>query len=379
MSRPRVLVLHNRYRMPGGEDRAVALHVGALARAGIEHALLERDSRAVTGTRAGLALVRGGENEDEVAEAVRELGADVVHCHNMLPLFGPRALAAARAAGAKVVLHLHNYRLFCNVYAGFRDGRPCFRCRGRNTLPGLVLNCRGSLRESTAYAVGLARHQPKVFDAVSRFVAPSGAARERLAWLGVPAERISVLGHYLPAERFADGSRAADGSYALAAGRVTAERGFEAAVEAAERSGVPLRIAGDGPTMPELRERVARSGARVELLGHLDAPAMAEAVAGAAFVVVPSLCEETFGLFALEGMGAGLPVVAFAIGGLPEVAGSESCVPAADVAALAERMRVLWGDRERRRSEGERALARTRERFTEERFTRELLELYASA
>jgi glycosyltransferase involved in cell wall biosynthesis len=371
-------VLHNRYRMPGGEERAVELHVGALKRAGIEHALLERDSSAVTGMRAGLALVRGGEDVDDVSAAVRALPADVVHCHNMLPLFGPRSLAAARAAGAKVVLHLHNYRLFCNIYACFRDGHPCFRCRGRNTLPGLVLNCRGSVRESAAYAVGLSRHQPTVFEAVSRFVAPSRAARERLAFLGVPAERISVLGHYLPAERLAGASRAADGSYALLAGRVTVERGFEHAVAAAEAAGVPLRIAGEGPAMPALRERVTRGGARVELLGHVTGPALDEALAGAAFVVVPSLSEETFGLFALEGMGAGLPVAAFGIGALPEVAGKDSCVPPADVTALAERMRTLWQDRERRQAEGEQALVRAREVFTEERFVDGLRELYAS-
>jgi formate dehydrogenase major subunit len=38
-----------------------------------------------------------------------------------------------------------------------RDGGPCFRCRGRNTLPGLVLNCRGSLPEAVVYAAALAR------------------------------------------------------------------------------------------------------------------------------------------------------------------------------------------------------------------------------
>ena len=379
MSRPRVLVLHNRYRMGGGEERVVDLHVGALERAGIEHRLLERHSSAVSNTRAGIALVRGGEHDEEVTAAVRAFDADVVHCHNMLPLWGPRALAAARGAGAKVVLHLNNFRLFCNVYAGFRDGRPCFRCRGRNTLPGFVLNCRGSVRESAAYAIGLARHQPTVFDAVSRFIAPSRAAAERLASLGVPADRMDVLPHYTPADGFASGSRAAEGKYALVAGRVTAEKGFDVAVAAAELSGVPLRIAGDGPAMPALRERVARTSARVELLGHVNAAAIEDALAGAAFVIVPSLWEENFGLIALEGMSAGVPIAAFAIGALPEVAGPDSCVPAADVAALADRMRELWQDGERRRVEGEAALSRARELFTEERYIRGLRAVYESA
>ena len=86
---------------------------------------------------------------------MRDLGADVVHVHNMLPLIGPRGLAAARDAGAKVVLHLHNVRLFCAT--GVRRARRRRRARaaaGRNTLPGLRLNCRGSLPEAAVYAAG---------------------------------------------------------------------------------------------------------------------------------------------------------------------------------------------------------------------------------
>jgi glycosyltransferase involved in cell wall biosynthesis len=379
VAHPRVLLLHNRYRLPGGEERVVELHAAALAHAGVEHELLERDSSEVSRARAGLALVRGGEDEDEIGRAVRAFSADVVHCHNMLPLLGPRALRAARDAGARVFLHLHNYRLFCNVYTGFRDGRPCFRCRGRNTLPGLVLNCRGSVPESAAYAVGLSRHQPEVLRAVTRFVTPSEAARRLLTWLGLPAERVAVLPHYLPDEWVAGSSSAGDGAYALAAGRVTPEKGFEHAVAAAADSGVPLRVAGDGPTLPALRELVDRSGAQVELLGQVDGARMRDLLAGAAMVVVPSLSEETFGMVPLEAMGAGVPVAAFAIGALPDVAGADSCVPTGDTSALAARMRELWRDPGRRSAEGEAALARAREQFSRERFTDRLLALYAGA
>jgi glycosyltransferase involved in cell wall biosynthesis len=376
VSTPRVLVLHNRYRLPGGEERAVELHVGALRRAGIEHRLVERHSDTLPARRAGAALVRGGEREDEIAAAVRGLPADVVHCHNMLPLLGPRALSAARRAGARVVLHLHNYRLFCSVYSGFRDGHACFRCRGRNTLPGLVLNCRGSLPEAAAYTFALARHQPEVFRSVDSFVAPSEAARRRLAWLGVPAERIAVVPNFLPAEGFASASRAGEGNFALAVGRITAEKGFDVAVEAARIAGVPLRIAGDGPALPALRELVERTGAPVKLLGRLEARELELLRAEAALAVVPSLWEETFGLAALEAMGAGLPVAAFDIGALPEVTGSESCVPVGDANALAARMATLWGDRAIRQAEGEAALTRAAG-FSEERFVAGLLELYS--
>ena len=89
-----------------------------------------------------------------------------------------------------MILHLHNFRLFCSIATCFRDGAPCFRCRGRFTLPAVALNCRGSLPESAVYATAPGRHQPAVFDAVDRFVTPSEYARGQLARLGLPAERV---------------------------------------------------------------------------------------------------------------------------------------------------------------------------------------------
>src|SRR3712207_5572979 len=168
--------------------------------------------------------------------------------HDALPiLFGPRSLAAAREAGARVVLHLHNFRLFCSIAVAFRDGETCFRCRGRFTLPGAVLDCRDSAPESAVYATALARHQPKVFEAVDRFVTPSRFAAGQLVRLGVPEERLSVVGNYLPASEFAEASSAGDGRFAVAIGRLSREKGFEHAVRGAAASHVPLRIAGDGP------------------------------------------------------------------------------------------------------------------------------------
>src|SRR5215211_5251091 len=213
----RVLVLHNRYRVEGGEERSVELQLAALRRARVEHRLLERRSTDASRPRAAAAMLRGGSREREVVHAVRELGADVVHAHNLHPLLGPRSLVAAREAGARVVLHLHNVRLFCAIGVASRDGGPCFRCHGRNTLPGLVLNCRGSLPEAAVYGAALSLHQPAVLEAVSRFVVPSRYAKGQLAKLGLPAERIEVLPHYLP--DFAGGSAADRGEYVLAAGR----------------------------------------------------------------------------------------------------------------------------------------------------------------
>ena len=204
-------------------------------------------------------MLAGGEHPQLVAEAVRELGATVLHAHNLHPLIGPRALRAAAAAGARVVLHLHNFRLFCAIGVAFRDGAPCFRCRGRQTLPGLALNCRGSLPEAATYAAALAAHLPAVLECVDRFLAPSGYAAGQLARLGVPAGSLSVLEHYLPAEGLAERSRADRGEFALVSARLAPEKGVAVAI-----TGRPAPIASSAvsPKVSPLSEGTTAIAAR---------------------------------------------------------------------------------------------------------------------
>jgi glycosyltransferase involved in cell wall biosynthesis len=212
-----------------------------------------------------------------------------------------------------------------------------------------------------------------VFASVDRFVAPSGWAAGQLALLGVPRDRLEVLPHYLPASELAPSSRASEGRYALAAGRLAPEKGLESAIEAAARAEVPLRIAGDGPAAAELADRAHRSGAPVELLGPVPRVEMRHLLGEAAMLLLPSRCHEFSPFSVLEAMGAGVPVVATRSGGVPELIGAERCVPRE---RLAERMRALWADPGLRRDEGEALLARAREHHSEERYVRDLLSLY---
>jgi len=274
------------------------------------------------------------------------------------------------------VLHVHNVRLFCAIGVGARDGGPCERCTGRNTLPGLRLNCRGSLPEAAVYAAGLSLHQPKLLDAVDLFVAPAEAAADALARRGLERGRIRTLAHYLPAEAFATSSRAADGGYALVMARLSEEKGVDIAVEAAKAAGVPLRVAGDGPERRRLEELAV--GADVSFLGHVAPADMGELLDGAAAVLVPSRCHEFFGYSALEAMARGVPVVATAMGGLPELVGTQRCFSLADQDGFTARVAGLWADPRLREAEGEELLARARARYGEERYVSELLGLYAS-
>jgi glycosyltransferase involved in cell wall biosynthesis len=369
-----ILILHNRYRAAGGEERAVADLAALLSRHGHEVEVLERSSRDLGRARAARGLLTGGLHPDEIADVVRRRGARVVHAHNLHPQFGWRALAAARSAGARTVLHLHNYRLFCAIAIAYRDGAPCFRCRRGDTRPGLRLRCRGSLPEAAVYAVALRRQQPRLFEHVDRFVAVSGALAFHLRDLGLPPSLTATLPNFVPDDEFASESRAGAGVFALAAGRLTEEKGFDTAIAAARAAGVPLVIAGAGPD--EARLRALAAGAKVQFAGRLSSGDLADLRRRAAVVLAPSRWEEPCPYSVLEALAAGVPVLASDRGGLPELVGEGEALPATDQAAWYAALSELWQSPELRRRRGDQALARGRERFGEAGYYDRLMKLY---
>jgi glycosyltransferase involved in cell wall biosynthesis len=349
--------------------------VAAMLRAhGHEARVLERSSLDASRARAAQGLLGGGVDSGAVARAVQEFGADVVHAHNLHPLFGWRALAAARAAGARTVLHLHNFRLFCAIAVAYRDGAPCFRCRGRDTRPGVRFRCRGSTGEALVYAAGLALQQPALFEHADRFITVSEASARRLFELGLPREHVSTLINFLPAESFVEHSGAGVGRYALASGRLVEEKGMDTAITAARAAGVPLVIAGAGPDRGRLEALAA--GGEVRFTGHVTPEVLAELRAGAGIVLLPSRSEEACPYAAIEGMAGGLPVLGSHLGGLPELLGAGSVLPPGDVVRWSDALGALWRDVPERQRRGEENLAVARVRFTEDRYHDALLGVY---
>jgi glycosyltransferase involved in cell wall biosynthesis len=358
--------------------------------------LLARDSAATGRALAAAGLVRGGLQPGDVARAVRLSRARVVHAHNLLPTLGWRALAAARAAGARVVLHLHQYRLVCAIGVCFTRGADCTRCHGANTLPGVRLNCRGSRPEAIAYGTSLALWQRRLVAQADAVIVPSRFARERLRELGAPLrwDRVHVLAPPLrsldreqgaeavssrAAGTVADGARGvsipdpapgAARGYALVVSRLSPEKGVAVAIDACRIAGMPLVVAGDGPQRGELRDRAR--GADVTFLGRVGDAELGSLRARAAVALAPSLAAETFGLAAAEAMAVGVPAVASRAGALAELLDPDGLVPPGDAPALAAAIERRAGDR----AAGERGHARVLELCAPRAVAAELAGIY---
>src|SRR5207302_8321783 len=165
-------------------------------------------------------------------------------------------------------------------------GEDCTRCHGRNTLPGVLHNCRGTGTEAVIYGAGLAAWQRRLAAQADAFVVPSRFALQRLRELGAPTDGkpVHVLGHVL--RDFAPYAAPAADGYAVVVSRLAREKGVDLAIAACRRASVPLVIAGDGPERPAL-ERAARGG-DVHFCGSVDDDELARLRGGAGLAVVAS-------------------------------------------------------------------------------------------
>ena len=102
-------------------------------------------------------------------------------------------------------------------------------------------------------------------------------------------------------------------SYFLTGGRLVAYKRYDLVVEAANKTGIPLKIFGSGPVEKDLR-RLAKSN--IEFLGRVSDEEQAALYAGARAFINPQ--EEDFGITTVESMAAGRPVIAFRKGGATE-------------------------------------------------------------
>jgi glycosyltransferase involved in cell wall biosynthesis len=298
-----------------------------------------------------------------------------------------------RAAARELTQTLGRLRadvLLCHGYKANLLGRVAARRLG---IPAVAVS-RGWTGESL---------RVRVYEAIDRLhlgwmdrvIAVSAAQAARVRRCGVPAERLTVIHNAIDVERFTTPDSTYEGKLRRlfrspparivgAAGRLSPEKGFEVLAAAAARvrqrdPSIGFVVFGEG----QCRERIARQAAAAGLGGaFVLAGFRADLDQFLPFFDLFVLPSYTEGLpnVVLESFAAGVPVVATAVGGTPEVVedgASGHLVPPGDACALAERILDALACQDRLRDMGLHGRQAVVERFTFTAQARRYRQLFA--
>lgn len=346
----RVLIAHSFYRRPGGEDAYVHRQVDLL-QSHHDVAVMARHNTDLPSTaRTAAQMIYSPRRRREVEASIDDFRPDVIHLHNAYPGWGPAVHLAADRKRTPLVMTVHNLRLRCPNGLMFTEGELCRRCAGGVYLHGVVHKCFESRSQASAYATALWLHRfpGRLERRVDRFVAPSEFMAARLGEWGFPRDRVALVRAFSDHVVESDATPTPNKTHGLFLGRLSAEKGLEALLNALAAAGdPPFRIVGDGPRTEDLRAQARTLGLRNLTMPGWIEPALARAELGRAqYLVLPSVCEENAPLVGLDSLGAGKPVIVSDRGGLPELAsqGRGIITRAGDTDDLAAAVRRLAED-----------------------------------
>lgn len=324
-----VLLVHNAYRIAGGEDSVVSR----------EKALLEAQGhRVIPYFRLneeidGFSLLRklmmpfttlfNFRTYREVRQLIRDRGVGIVHVHNTLALISPAVYYAARTCGVPVVQTIHNFRLQCPGALFLRGGRVCEECVSHGVCRSLRYGCYRESRLQTLLCVlnsYLHRHLYRHL----HFLCLTDFNRDKLLEMNrgrrtplISPERVHVKPNFTESREASPApAELPQGPFVVFAARLDESKGVRILLAAWERMGESaprLLLCGTGPLEEECR-RTAEKLPRVTMCGFVPNDKLRAMLPHAIALVLPTQWYEGFPVTIAEAYAAGIPVLGSAIG-----------------------------------------------------------------
>jgi glycosyltransferase involved in cell wall biosynthesis len=320
----KILLCHNFYQNPGGEDTVFANEGALLESRGHQVIRYQRsndDIKTMGKLEAFGKTIWNSDTTTDISRLIRSERPDLLHCHNTFPLISPSAYHVAKSMNVAVVQTLHNYRMICPNAQLLRAGSICEQCVGRKLAwPAVAHGCyRNSRMASSAVVAMLAYHRQKASWAqfVDRYIALTQFSRDKFIEGGLPADKIAVKPNFVAsAEKPGRGTA----GHALFVGRLSPEKGVQTLLDAWKLlpNALPLKIVGDGPMAKTVRAAADRDD-RITWLGSQPGSQVQGLMGEARALIMPSIWYEPFGLTMIEAFAMGTPVIASRLGAMSEM------------------------------------------------------------
>lgn len=338
-NKKRILLVHNYYQIPGGEDTVVANEKKMLEDHGHKVFLYTRDNKELNSftifQKLSLPLntVFSFKTYREVCHIIRKYRIDIVHVHNTLNLISPSVFYAAFSCKVPVINTLHNFRLQCPAGTFYRNHHVCEDCMKYGLSCSVKHSCyRDSKLQTLASALTIWMHRLIGTYKKINFICLTEFNKKKLLELNhkkkkvIDEQKVFVKPNFTPeVEDSKCGSvntrfGLKDKKYYVFVGRVEEIKGIRLLVKTFEKNGQLLVVVGDGNDNDNINAYLRRRNIKnIIMLGRQERDAVNMIMMHAKAVIVPSLWYETFGMVVIEAYACHTPVIAADFGNVGDL------------------------------------------------------------
>jgi len=389
----KILQVHNRYKLPGGEWTVVNQEQELLNEEHKADLFSVENSREITSLSDRLKLLVRTHYNKKSKQRVRDHLAgknyDVMHVHNFFPILSPSIFDAARELGVPSVMSLHNFRLIHPNGLLFYNGKPDHR-----SVRGSAYRCvfdgvyRNSMLQTAVVAHMIEHHRKEQTWAriPSAFIALSEFSRDLFVEGGLPEDRIFIKPNFIKDPIQNNDTLLLNQEKKnefLYVGRISDEKGVNQIVECWLRFKPDSRliIAGDGPLKKQL-ELSSKGAENIEWLGQVSRDDILERLSTAKALLFPTKCYEGQPLILLEAMSVGCPVITSRIGNPRNMIDDGETgfhYKPGDIDDLYRKCKMISENPARSLEMGKRARSVYLQKYTPEKNLRMLTEIYEKA
>lgn len=319
-----ILIVHNFYQIPGGEDTVVANEKKMLEDHGHKVILYTRSNNELKnmGILRKLLLpfttVFNPKTYRDIKRLIRQENIEIVHIHNTLNLISPAVYYATLKMKKPVVQTVHNFRLLCPGATFYRDGHICEDCVTKGLGSAIKHNCyRGSKAQTLICVISTLFHRMTGIYGKINYICLTEFNKEKLLNLKqIKEDRVFVKPNFVESTGEIVPAEERENQFVFA-GRLDKLKGIDILLKAWEQlaeNAPKLIVCGTGPLDDWCGKFVAENRCNIELKGFVPNEEAKRIIGKSRALILPTQWYEGFPMSIVEAYSVGTPVICSDLG-----------------------------------------------------------------
>ena len=316
----KILIVHNYYQIPGGEDTVVSNEKNMLEANGHKVILYVRNNTEIKKMSKfqkiliPITMIFNPRTYNEIKRIIKKEKIDIVHVHNTLNLVSPAVYYAAVKMNKPVVQTIHNFRMLCPGATFYRDGHICEDCVSKGLRCSLKHKCyRNSFIQTLVCVISTKIHRTTGIYSKINYICLTEFNKNKLLQLKqIKPERVFVKPNFTKNNNDLLFNKQVKNQI-LYLGRIEEIKGIKLLIEIWEEFGSSLpvlKVCGNGPLkdwcLQEIKNKNINNILVTDFLKHDEA--MKE-LANSKALILPTNVYEGFPMTIVEAFSVGTPVI----------------------------------------------------------------------